>query len=113
MPASSPLHSGDTSSESRLSLGMPAWRPPTPVDLATYLTNAVEINRHVDSSAELTYRHRDADAARIFLQRVFDETDQLLREEKLHARTAMRDYVSQRLNDPAAIDQRTVLIQLW
>jgi hypothetical protein len=83
------------------------------VDLAAYLTDAVEINRHVDSSASLTYRHRDAAAARTFLQRVFDETDKLIREEKLRARTAMRDYVSKRLNDAATIDQRAVLIQLW
>lgn len=97
----------------RDAIGMPGWRPPTPVDLSTYLTYAVEIDRHVDSSAALTYRHRDADAARIFLQRVFDEADKLLREEKLSARTAMRDYVSKRLNDAATIDQRALLIQLW
>jgi hypothetical protein len=97
----------------RSQLGMPAWRPPTTVDLAAYLTSAVDIDRHADSSATLTYHNRDATVAGTFLRHVFDDTDRLLREEKLRSRTAMRDYVSKRLNDATTIDQRAVLIQLW
>jgi hypothetical protein len=77
------------------------------------LEDAVEIDRRTDSTATLTYRHKDAAEARIFLQRVYDESDKLLRAEKLQAVTAMRNYISQRLTDASTIEQRAVLIQLW
>ena len=94
-------------------LGLPTFRPPTAPDLARYLEDAVEIDRRTDSTTILTYRHKDAAEARVFLQRVYDESDKLLRAERLQALTAMRDYISQRLVDAATIEQRAVLIQLW
>jgi len=97
----------------RGALGLPTWRPPTAADLANYLTNAVDVDRRIDSTAVLTYRDRDSTKARIFLQRLYDESDRLLRDERLRAVTAMRDYVSRRLVDAATIEQRAVLIQLW
>lgn len=97
----------------RSAVGLPVWRPPMVADLANYLKNAVEVDRHTDSSTTLTFRDPDPAKARVFLQRLYDESDRLLRNEKLRTHTAMRDYVSKRLVDAAAIDQRAVLIQLW
>jgi len=97
----------------RGAIGVPPWQPPTAADLADYLEHAVEVDRHADSSVVLTYRDADPTNARVFLQRLYDESDQLLRDEKLHARSAMRDYVSQRLVEAATIEQRAVLTQLW
>ena len=94
-------------------LGLPTFLPPTAVDLAAYLEGAVDIDRRPDSTTTLTYRDKDSAKARIFLQRVYDESDKLLRAERLQATTAMRDYISKRLVDAATIEQRAVLIQLW
>jgi hypothetical protein len=44
----------------RGTLGLPTFRPPTAVDLSRYLEDAVEVDRHTDSTATLTYRHKDA-----------------------------------------------------
>ena len=97
----------------RSALGLPAWRPPTVADLANYLNGAVEVDKRTDSSTSLTFRDPDPTKARVFLQRLYDETDRLLRDEKQRTHAAMRDYVSRRLADASTIDQRAVLIQLW
>ena len=97
----------------RSALGLPAWRAPTVADLANYLRDAVEVDKRTDSSTSLTFRDPDPTKARVFLQRLYDESDRLLRDEKQRTHTAMRDYVSKRLADASTIDQRAVLIQLW
>jgi len=97
----------------RGAMGLPTFRPPTAADLANYLKSAVEVDKRTDSSTTLTFRDADPAKARVFLQRLYDESDRLLRDEKLRARSAMRDYVSQRLISAATIEQRAVLTQLW
>src|SRR5258706_16237000 len=78
-------------------MGLPMWRPPTAVDLANYLTYAVEIDRRVDSIALLTHHHKDSMKARAFLQQGYDEVDQEMGDQKLRARNAMPGVVSQQV----------------
>ena len=94
-------------------VGLPVWTPPGPVEFADYLTDYLETDRHIDSSATITYRNSDPAKARLFLERAFTETDRLMRDEKLRTREEFQRYISDRLTQTAGLDQRSVLIQLW
>lgn len=92
--------------------GQVAWEPPSLVDLARRLNAVLDIDRE-DAVVKISYTSRNRDVAKELLERVYAETDRLMRAEKLRTRTAMQTYVTKRLADTPALDQRTVLINLW
>jgi hypothetical protein len=94
-------------------LGLPAWEPPNYVDLANYLTGAVAIDQAADGTTNLTHSDLTASAASEFLTRVFAETDELMREEKLTSHRNRRKYVADRLKSTETLEQRNFLMGLW
>jgi hypothetical protein len=97
----------------RSALGLPAWEPPNYVDLANYLTGAIKIDQAADGTTSLTYSDATPNAASQFLTRVFAQTDELMREEKLTSHRNRRKYVADRLKNTATLEQRNFLMGLW
>lgn len=94
-------------------LGLPGWQPPNYLDLADYLTGAVEIARNGDGTGLLIHYDSSPQAAYQFLNRVYTEAGELMREEELNSHRNRRKYVAQRLNDTATLEQRNFLMSLW
>lgn len=94
-------------------LGLQAWAPPNMVSLADALKGAIKINNEADGTATLIYYGPTPAAAGLFLARVYQETDDLMRQEKLASHQKRLDYLAQRLSDTSSLEQRNFLISLW
>ena len=97
----------------RWALGLQPWAPPNIVSLANYLKGAIEIKAEADGTSTLVHYGPTAAEARSFLTSVFQETDELMRQEKLASHRQRLEYLGQRLSDTSSLDQRNLLIGLW
>ena len=97
----------------RWMLGLQPWAPPNMVSLANFLKGAVQINHEADGTATLVHYSRTPTAAGSFLASVYQETDDLMRQEKLASHRKRLEYLAQRLSDTSSLEQRNFLIGLW
>jgi len=97
----------------RWMLGLQPWAPPNLVSLADFLKGTVQITNKADGTAILTHYGRTPTAASSFLMSVYNETDELMREEQLVSHRKRLEYLGQRLADTSSLEQRNFLIGLW
>ena len=96
----------------RRALGLQPWAPPNMVSLATYLRGAVTVEPGAGTTT-LTHYGPTASAASSFLADVYQETQELMRQEKLASHRQRLEYLGQRLSDTSSLEQRNLLIGLW
>ena len=94
-------------------LGLAPWAPPNMVSLANYLKGEVETTTQADGTSLLVHYGPTAADAASFLARVYQETDDLMRQEKLASHRKRLEYLVQRLPDTTSLEQRNLLIGLW
>jgi hypothetical protein len=97
----------------RWMLGIPPWAPPNMVSLANFLRGAVQINHEADGTTTLIHYGPTPTEAGSFLTRVYQETDDFMRQEKLVSHRKRLEYLGQRLSDTSSVEQRNFLIGLW
>jgi hypothetical protein len=97
----------------RWMLGLQPWAPPNMVSLADFLKGDVKINGQADGTTTLAHSGPTPAAAASFLARVYQETDDLMRQEKLASHQKRLEYLGQRLSDTSSLEQRNFLIGLW
>lgn len=97
----------------RWMLGLQPWAPPNMVSLADFLKGAVAVNNEANGTNTLVYSAPTPAAASSFLARVYQETDDLMRQEKLASHRKRLEYLGQRLSDTSSLEQRNFLIGLW
>jgi len=97
----------------RWMLGLQPWAPPNMVSLADFLKGAVKIDNKADGTALLTHYGPTPTAASSFLASVYQETDELMREEQIASHRRRLEYLGQRLADTSSLEQRNFLIGLW
>ena len=97
----------------RSTLGLPPWAPPNMVSLANFLKGEVETNSEADGTTTLLHYDRTPAEAGSFLTRVYVQTDDLMRQEKLASHRKRLEYLAQRLSDTSSLEQRNLLIGLW
>jgi hypothetical protein len=97
----------------RWMLGLPPWAPPNMVSLANFLKGDVRINHEADGTATLAHFGPTPTAAGSFLARVYQETDEYMRQDKLASHRKRLEYLGQRLSDTSSLEQRNFLIGLW
>lgn len=64
--------------------GLTPWAPPTAFDMRNYIVGHVNVSKVRDSRASrLAYKHRDPAFAKLFLKKVVEELDEILRAQKI------------------------------
>ena len=97
----------------RWTLGLQPWAPPNMVSLADFLKGSVEIVSQADGTTQLIHYSSTPEQASEFLARIYHETDDLMRQEKLASHRSRLNYLAQRLTDIQSLEQRNFLINLW
>lgn len=89
------------------------WVAPNIESLAKYVSGAVIIDESIGKGfVEISFRHPDRKFAHYFLDVVFTELDDLLREQDRANSRERREYLRSRLADAKLVDSRQALVSL-
>jgi hypothetical protein len=93
--------------------GLSEWSPPSVHTLAGYLRGSIQVELMEDSSFfKISFRHGDPEFALEILTMVYDEADQLLRQQDLIESRLRRNYLERQLSSERLLDSRQALTSL-
>lgn len=97
----------------RAALKLSEWKAPNIETLASYIGGSFKLEG-VDGTGfvDVAYKHRDPDVALRFLNLVYSEADELLREQDRIESRKRRAYIEQQLQGARVLDTRQALIGL-
>ncbi len=94
-------------------LNLPIWTPPSPIALAGYLENELELSAvGTTGMRKIQFRHKDSKFALRILRWVHGESDDLIREEALDRTSRQIAYIEGKLETVTVAEHRQSLVQL-
>jgi hypothetical protein len=93
--------------------GLPGWMPPNASDLQKYLESRLDLSNAKETRFRtVSYRDEDRQFSLDLLTWLYIEAEGVVREEDLSATQSQIDYLQRQLDTVAAVERRTVLINL-